>query len=128
MIFALSDIALLPELLVFCNWLYSDMTDATMQVVFSWRFTTRRDPAHGQRTTLRLPDQSDAGGGRRKMEPARDPRHDVRQPPPFSRIADQIRGRHLVKYPRRHTQDIARSGGHLLGRCPQPQAEGNLLA
>jgi DNA-binding HxlR family transcriptional regulator len=34
-----------PQLLVFCNWLYPEITGAILQVVFSWRFAACLDIA-----------------------------------------------------------------------------------
>ena len=100
----------------YCKWFFRGI------------FAAALDTADDRRPTLRLPDQSHAGSGRRQMEPADHPRHDVRQPAAFSRIADQIRRRHFLQHPRRPAEDAARAGHHHPRGRPQPQAEGNLFA
>jgi hypothetical protein len=48
----------------------------------------------GKRATLWLTHQPHAGDARRPVEPDRHPRHHVRKPPPLSRAAAAVRGRH----------------------------------
>src|SRR5215212_9363492 len=78
-------------LIAICNWLHHEETGAILQAVFMGRaHRPFRRPNNDRCAPLRLPDQSLAGSARRQMEPVDHPRHGVRQPPAFSRAADEV--------------------------------------
>ena len=114
------DISPLPLPLAYCNRLWSNETDLTLQAVL------RREVSTGRAKAIGMPDQPDAGDAGRPLEPDRHPRHHVRQPAPFPRAADGIRGRDRLQHPRRPAEAAGRGGAADHGATIRPTAEGHL--